>query len=92
MFGFVRRGLLGGIGRIRFLEAASIGMVTIDAHPKTYPILTTIEVLDEAIGEGERLPQIPGPTIFRIGKTRLVAEGIVGHGESAFSNARRSGW
>jgi hypothetical protein len=51
-------------------------------EPKRSAYWQTSGVFRQAIRGIERLPQIPGPASFRIGKTPLIAESFVGHGSS----------
>jgi hypothetical protein len=61
------------------LEATPIRMATNDARAKGDRILATFGVFHQTFPEIERLPQIPGPTFFRIRKTPLIADRVVGH-------------
>jgi hypothetical protein len=54
-------------------------MVAIDAETKTYRKLATVRFFHQAFREIESFPQIPSPTFFRIRKTPLIPDRVVGH-------------
>ena len=54
-------------------------MATKDAKTITQRMLTSVGVYHQAIGEREGFPQKSGPTSFRIRKTPLIADRVVGH-------------
>jgi hypothetical protein len=68
-----------GYRRLCLLEATPIRMATKDTRTKTYRILAAVGVFHHAIREIERVPQMPSQTSFRIWKTPLVADRVVGH-------------
>jgi len=74
------------------IEVTAIRMFTIDARSRTFRILASVGVFHEALRETESIYQIPRPANFRIGKTPLLANRVVGHGFPAVSKLRRSGW
>lgn len=67
-------------------------MLTIDAISRAFRILASVGVFHQAMREPESIYPIPRPTSFRIWKTPLIADCVVGHGRVVFSKLRRSGW
>jgi hypothetical protein len=72
--------LLGGTSRaVCLLETTMIRMVTKDARIKTSCILAILVVFHEANRRTKRVLQMLSPTYFRIWKTPLIADRVVGH-------------
>ncbi len=63
-----------------------------DAKTKTCRKRATVGIFDQAIREIESLHQKSSPTYFRIWKTPLIPDRVVGHNGPVFSKLRRSGW
>ena len=77
----LRRGkTTGGVSK-QFcpLEPTPIRMAAEDAIAKTYCMLAIDGGFHQAIRKLERLPQVHSPTFFRIRKTPLIADRVVGH-------------
>jgi hypothetical protein len=63
---------------VGLLEPTLMRMAANDAATKTYRIHASFGVFRQAFREIESLPQIPRPTFFRIWKTLLIANVVVG--------------
>ena len=63
---------------IGLLETTPIKMDAKDVTAEPYRMLATVGIFHQAIREIEGLPEILGPTYFRIGKTPLIADRVVG--------------